>query len=635
MDSTSSQDHLWRRVIPLAYRQLPASDLLARATAGDTEAYIALICLKYPLVAAVCLNTLRRAAPAEDVIQEVFVALWRQRATIRSADALDGWLRRTARNIARKHLAREAKRHQVHQEWRLRNPELTSGHSPDTEAIRAEIVQRVRQVLAAQSEEDQQLLRIAEKSEGDAEAAEALGLTVSAYRVRLHRARKRLANLLRKYGVAPAAGFAAFLSRRKTWAATLVALRWGTTTGKLKLLGLLVVFIFGFGLLWATFKPRTPPTAAPPAVVPAVVVDTRESLEQRNLRIMRQEIANPVRDLVQKFYPADNPVRVTGLRAVASEVEIEFEMTRPVPALTGLATRLRMRYCTFRRHLSVEGQPHGEKKWYSMNPMKPWVSYAWSPFTGKVEIVRGREEYVEVERLFARLPPDERAGPELIDRLFAPSASELHLPANLRGCAGFPGGLVVAHGSGALFIRDNSGEWHYAGECAGDQPAVVNDYIFCLRDGAVWTRPLAQYAAAWAKWCDNPALRAGERYFSLFSSGDKLYMTVHPGWMYSRTVTPIGPDWVRSPHSLWPWGIAATSETVFAHNSKDLFAKAVGEPETAWTKVGIWPTDCATLVVDGERLLAFGGSGPIYARPVTRTVEDWVIVGKVFDPEKR
>src|SRR5436305_901449 len=104
MQPNPMDDFVRRQVIPLAYRQLPPADLLARAVTGDTEAFIALLCHKYPLVAGVCRKTLGAAAPAEDIIQDVFVELWRQRDKIRTADAIDGWLRKTARNMARKYL---------------------------------------------------------------------------------------------------------------------------------------------------------------------------------------------------------------------------------------------------------------------------------------------------------------------------------------------------------------------------------------------------------------------------------------------------------------------------------------------------------------------------------------------------
>jgi hypothetical protein len=42
------------------------------------------------------------------------------------------------------------------------------------------------------------------------------------------------------------------------------------------------------------------------------------------------------------------------------------------------------------------------------------------------------------------------------------------------------------------------------------------------------------------------------------------------------------------------------------------------------------------LVCDGDRLLAFGQSGPIYARPATADADNpWKIVGRVHDPYAR
>src|SRR5258707_1052757 len=109
MPQKTTDDFLRRQLIPLAYRQLSARELFARAAAGDAEAYIAFVCLKYPLVASACHSIPGLTGLAEDVIQEVFVELWRQREKIRDVEAIDGWLTRTAQNIARKSVAREAK----------------------------------------------------------------------------------------------------------------------------------------------------------------------------------------------------------------------------------------------------------------------------------------------------------------------------------------------------------------------------------------------------------------------------------------------------------------------------------------------------------------------------------------------
>src|SRR5262249_13242538 len=101
----TTDDFLRRQLIPLAYRQLPAGELMTRSQAGDPEAFVALVCLKYPTVEAVCRAAVGPTGPAEDLAQEAFVQLWRQRDRLRDPKAVDGWLAQTARNLARKFVA--------------------------------------------------------------------------------------------------------------------------------------------------------------------------------------------------------------------------------------------------------------------------------------------------------------------------------------------------------------------------------------------------------------------------------------------------------------------------------------------------------------------------------------------------
>src|SRR5262245_44160891 len=96
------EDFIRRQVIAPAYQQLPPDELTVRAAAGDAEAFVALVCLKHGLVEGVCRKVLSAGQPVEDVIQEVFVQLWRQRDRIRTPRALDRWLSQTARNLAMK-----------------------------------------------------------------------------------------------------------------------------------------------------------------------------------------------------------------------------------------------------------------------------------------------------------------------------------------------------------------------------------------------------------------------------------------------------------------------------------------------------------------------------------------------------
>ena len=89
-----TDDFFRRRIIPLGYRQLSAGELMARACGGDPEAFVALVCLKYSAVEAVCRAAVGPAGPAEDLALETFVQLWRHRNDLRNVRRS----RRLARN---------------------------------------------------------------------------------------------------------------------------------------------------------------------------------------------------------------------------------------------------------------------------------------------------------------------------------------------------------------------------------------------------------------------------------------------------------------------------------------------------------------------------------------------------------
>jgi RNA polymerase sigma factor (sigma-70 family) len=131
----------------------------------------------------------RRVGPedAADVVAEVFAAAWRHRE--RLPDPIKPWLFRTAWN-ALLHQFRAARR-RANLAARLqaeRDPIGDASHDPSI---------RVRAALARLRPVDQELLRLAYWEELDAAAiSEIVGGTPQAARVKLHRARRRLAALL-------------------------------------------------------------------------------------------------------------------------------------------------------------------------------------------------------------------------------------------------------------------------------------------------------------------------------------------------------------------------------------------------------------------------------------------------------
>jgi RNA polymerase sigma-70 factor (ECF subfamily) len=73
--------------------------LLTRLQSGDQEAMVVLFDRYAPMVYSVALRVLKDAGEAEDVMQEIFVQLWRQPGTFVSGrGTLGAWLAVVARN---------------------------------------------------------------------------------------------------------------------------------------------------------------------------------------------------------------------------------------------------------------------------------------------------------------------------------------------------------------------------------------------------------------------------------------------------------------------------------------------------------------------------------------------------------
>lgn len=79
-----------------ALRLVAEERTLARATAGDTEAFASIVRRHESMVFSIAWHVLRDRAQAEDLAQDVFLQLFRNLETIESEEHLVHWLRRVA-----------------------------------------------------------------------------------------------------------------------------------------------------------------------------------------------------------------------------------------------------------------------------------------------------------------------------------------------------------------------------------------------------------------------------------------------------------------------------------------------------------------------------------------------------------
>ena len=129
---------------------------------------------------------------AEDATQEAMVRAWRRRRACRSPDAPEPWVRTIARNEALRQRERSA-RAADRTDGENGQPEVPSD-GPEERLLRRLSVEHA---LAGLTEEDRRLVGLRYALDlSDVAIGEMLGIAGATVRVRLHRIRKRLHNLI-------------------------------------------------------------------------------------------------------------------------------------------------------------------------------------------------------------------------------------------------------------------------------------------------------------------------------------------------------------------------------------------------------------------------------------------------------
>jgi RNA polymerase sigma-70 factor (ECF subfamily) len=175
------------------------ADLLRLAAAGDEEAFSTFFRRRYQSVYRFALHMSGSPATAEEVTQEVFMALVREPA---SYDPTRGSIAAFLYGVARNHVLRIQKKERRFLE--LPDADEQTGFAldnadPGVDLIRAEGVSRVRRAIAALPSSYREVVALCELEEMSyVEAAEVLGCPVGTVRSRLHRARRLLREALRK-----------------------------------------------------------------------------------------------------------------------------------------------------------------------------------------------------------------------------------------------------------------------------------------------------------------------------------------------------------------------------------------------------------------------------------------------------
>ena len=124
-------------------------DLVDRIQAGDREAFEVVFRAYYAKLADYANGMVRSRDGADDVVQEVFVALWTQRNRLSSPDNLVGYLYRAVRNRS----LNQIRRHRMVADWETKQAIAEPQVAPpaDRETERAEIAEAIRRAVATLS----------------------------------------------------------------------------------------------------------------------------------------------------------------------------------------------------------------------------------------------------------------------------------------------------------------------------------------------------------------------------------------------------------------------------------------------------------------------------------------------------
>ena len=172
----------------------PDADLVRRAKGGDPQAFRKLFLSHRDKVAGIVYRMLGPSPDVEDVVQEVFLNVYRSLPKFRGDSKFSTWLYRLSTNVTRMHLRRARSRPrfadvEVPEQRRDGRPAET----PEVAAERAERVRALYRLLDRLSEKKREVL-VLHDLEGVAakEIAERVDAPVLTVRTRLFYARKEL-----------------------------------------------------------------------------------------------------------------------------------------------------------------------------------------------------------------------------------------------------------------------------------------------------------------------------------------------------------------------------------------------------------------------------------------------------------
>ena len=163
------------------------AERVARAQAGDREAFTALVTDQYALILRVSLRMTGNRADAEDVAHEACIKLARALPQYRGDAAFTTWLYRLVVNCA--HDWRKSQRRHEHEETTA----ASEPAAPESASSEVRLQQVLRQIETLGNEFLETVVLVIGEGLTHREAGDALGVKESTISWRLHEIRRRLA----------------------------------------------------------------------------------------------------------------------------------------------------------------------------------------------------------------------------------------------------------------------------------------------------------------------------------------------------------------------------------------------------------------------------------------------------------
>lgn len=179
--------------------------LLAEAAAGSEASFRRLVEAHQDRVYGVALKLLKNPDEALDAAQDVFVRAWKAMARFEGRSRVSTWFYRIAVNVCYDRLGRTGRQREVPLDDLLESGfEPAAGTGTDGEESLSEgEAQRAFERAVAALEPTYRAAFVLRQIEGRPydEVAEALGISLTNAKVRVHRAREKIVEMLRKQGV--------------------------------------------------------------------------------------------------------------------------------------------------------------------------------------------------------------------------------------------------------------------------------------------------------------------------------------------------------------------------------------------------------------------------------------------------